>query len=93
MVRKLSDTTHAKTMKNTVKVLHHQSSSFTSFHLSLKAIERKIEKGATMRYFLPKQNGSHSFISLKVRAGSTEKTYFFDPSKELLALPHEVVQQ
>ena len=80
-------------MKNTVKVLHHQSSSHRGFHLSLKAIERKIEKGATMRHFLPKQNGSHAFISLKVRLERGEKTYFFDPCEELLALPHEKVQQ
>ena len=80
-------------MKKTAKVLHHQSSSHKGFHISLKAIERKIEKGATMRYFLPKENGSHSFISLKVRFERGEKTYFFDPSEQLLALPHEVVQQ
>ena len=79
--------------KTTAKVLHHQSSSFAGFHLSIQAIERKIQKGATMRHFLPKENGSHAFISLKVRFAKGEKTYFFDPSRELLALPHEGVQQ
>ena len=77
----------------TAKVLHHQSSSSIPFHLSLERIAKKIERGATMRYFLPTENGTHSFISLKVRAGRTEKTYFFDPTPELLALPHEEVQQ
>ena len=79
--------------KTTAKVLHHESSYYRGFHLSLKAIERKIEKGATMRYFAPKQNGSHAFISLRTKGDRVEKTYFFDPSEELLKLPHEVVQQ
>ena len=80
-------------MKKTAKVLHHESSHYKGFHISLKAIERKIEKGATMRHFLPKENGSHAFISLKVRMERGEKTYYFDPSEELLKFPHEVVQQ
>ena len=80
-------------MKNTVKVLHHQSCSSISFNMSVERVAKKIERGATMRHFLPKENGTHSFISLKVRAGRTEKTYFFDPSEQLLALPHEKVQQ
>jgi hypothetical protein len=79
--------------KTTAKVLHHESSHYKGFHLSLKAIERKIEKGATMRHFLPKENGTHSFISLRTKGDRVQKTYYFDPCEQLLALPHEVVQQ
>jgi hypothetical protein len=80
-------------MKKTAKVLHHESSHYKGFSISLRSIERKIQNGATMRYFAPKENGSHAFISLRTKGDRVQKTYFFDPSEELLALPHEVVQQ
>lgn len=80
--------------KTTAKVLHHQTSNVTSFHMSLKAIEKKVvQEGAMIRYFLPREGSTHSFISLRVKKGMVEKTYFFDPCEELLKLPHEKVQQ
>ncbi len=79
--------------KTTVKVQHTQVSKNISFNLSLEGIDKKIQKGAIMLHFLPREGSTHSFVSLRVKANRIEKTYYLDPSEELLKLPHEKVQQ
>ena len=78
----------------TIKVAHTTTNSviYKNFHISVDNVKRKLSKGATLKYF-PCTIGlaNNSFFSLnELDSKGRSKTWYLDPSPELLKLDHSV---
>ena len=77
----------------TIKVAHTTTNSviYKNFHISLDNVKRKLSKGATLKYFPCTIGASSSFFSLnELDSKGRNKTWYLDPSPELLKLDHSV---
>ena len=79
----------------TIKVAHTTTNSviYKNFHISVDNVKRKLSKGATLKYFPSTINSfaNNSFFSLnELDSKGRSKTWYLDPSPELLKLDHSV---
>lgn len=77
----------------TVKVAHTTTNSviYKNFHISVANISKKIQKGATLKYFPCTIGADNSFFSLnELDSKGRAKTWYLEPSPELHQLSHSV---